>query len=657
MDNSAARLPSDADARTVRLPGVLSAPRAQRALLALLTLAGALVFLAQLAQTVFTQRSSLDEGLYLVKGWLFASGQYAPYQPYGPWTNKMPLAFLFYGWAQALFGPGLRTGRITALLLAALTLLAVWLTAHRLAPGRPRAAALVGAGVVWALALNPALIKMYSQAISQVLVACLLAWCLIFLLGEGRKGWELAVGSFLAAVVVMTRENMLPLVPLAVLYVAWAYGLRRGLLALGFSLVPLLVFHALFWPGIMTNWTRQLPESLTPFLDSFRLQNGGQKTYSQSFPALLRLRELFQGFRQHYLALLGALTAVLLWPRRSQWRSTGLFKSAVFLLALFATLLAAHLYASLGGDYCLNCYPLYLAFFAPVGLLLLATVGLQATLPGGWLRGLLAFGATGLVWLGMGYTAEKEGFLAGALRNTAEAILYWDVPRFKDGRFAEGTLKLWTLLANGLRIDADRFFEAMRVHGIDQLAGVLGAILLVLILAGLTLLLTRALRRRTAFAPAFLALALAAGLLLSATPALGGGAFVYDCDTNVIAATEATGEALAQTLPPGARIDWRGGTSPAVLLHLPGARLYPPQLNEQYSLRQGGDADELFRAGFWNMELSRQWLAEADALLAADGAPLLNFDPETYGYLEQPAVPLTRCGGEQQSLRPFLKGD
>jgi hypothetical protein len=47
---------------------------------------------------------TLDESSYLYKGYLFAEGIYRPFQDYGPWTNKMPLAFLIPGWAQALLG-------------------------------------------------------------------------------------------------------------------------------------------------------------------------------------------------------------------------------------------------------------------------------------------------------------------------------------------------------------------------------------------------------------------------------------------------------------------------------------------------------------------------------------------------------------------------
>src|SRR5512141_2908183 len=88
--------------RTVRLPAHMAG---------ILVVLGVAVFLAQALLYAHTKISSRDEGAYLYKGYLFATGQYRPFEPYGPWTNKAPLSFLIPGAAQALLGAGLRTGR------------------------------------------------------------------------------------------------------------------------------------------------------------------------------------------------------------------------------------------------------------------------------------------------------------------------------------------------------------------------------------------------------------------------------------------------------------------------------------------------------------------------------------------------------------------
>ena len=169
---------------------------------------GGLWYTLQLWGFAHLQESVLDEGAYLYKGYLFASGQYIPYQPYGPWTNHTPLAFLIPGAIQLVFGPGIRTARYASIVMAVLMLLGVWILARRFGNRWWAAAA------VWALALNPAMLKAYSTAVSQGLVACMLVWTLVLVMGERRPLWQIVLGSGLAGLMVMTRINMLPVLPL-----------------------------------------------------------------------------------------------------------------------------------------------------------------------------------------------------------------------------------------------------------------------------------------------------------------------------------------------------------------------------------------------------------------------------------------------------------
>jgi len=125
----------------------------------------------------FAQRAVLDEGAYLYQGYLFATGVYHPFQDYGPYMYNGPISYLILGYIQTWFGAGLRTGRYFALFLGLLMLLGVWVAAKRLG-GKWGAAV-----AVWAIALNPAAIKIYSLAETQVLIACMLAWVLVLVLG------------------------------------------------------------------------------------------------------------------------------------------------------------------------------------------------------------------------------------------------------------------------------------------------------------------------------------------------------------------------------------------------------------------------------------------------------------------------------------------
>ena len=55
---------------------------------------GGILYLFQAIKFATTQVSILDEGAYLYKGYLFATGQSTPFQDYGAWGNHMPFSFL-----------------------------------------------------------------------------------------------------------------------------------------------------------------------------------------------------------------------------------------------------------------------------------------------------------------------------------------------------------------------------------------------------------------------------------------------------------------------------------------------------------------------------------------------------------------------------------
>lgn len=132
--------------------------------------AGVIVYLVAAFRDAHTKLSFLDEGLYLYKGLLFATGQYTPFQDFGVWSNHMPLAFLIPGQIQEWFGSGLRTGRYFSIFLSMIMLIGLWLTVKALS-GKWWAA-----GAIWAYALNPASIKLFTIAISQAIVACIFVW-------------------------------------------------------------------------------------------------------------------------------------------------------------------------------------------------------------------------------------------------------------------------------------------------------------------------------------------------------------------------------------------------------------------------------------------------------------------------------------------------
>jgi hypothetical protein len=552
--------------------------------------------------------SMVDEAAYLYKGVLFATGKYTPFQAYGLWTNKAPLSFLIYGVVQAWFGPGLRTGRYFAIFLGLLMLLGLWLVVRRVG-GRWWAAI-----AVWAVAVNPWMVKDYSLAGTQVVIACMLTWIMVLVLGTKRPLWQLILAGALSGMAVMTRQNLAPLVPLLILYIFWQHGARAGWFATLASAVVLVGFHALYWPNILQLWTPWLPRSLTPFLDPWRELSGSVPTGGVSISTFGRLFAFFQGYRYHFIMLAGTTLLFLFWVRRKKWKSDPDFRSALFIAILFGVLWLTHAMASLGGNVCVFCYPEYIAFFSPLGIILLALSFRSLGQGHSALRTTVLIPLIIIVTGGLGYSAYEDL----SLKDTIDSALKSLVPRMRDFQFLPGNVPVWRVLGNKYGWSYLESYQVFR-QLIPTVYGLLVGILVIL----LSLALFYVLKKFSSFKPSFEFTAaltfLLAGALLSPSLLLGGGRFAYACGGDALASYESTGVQLASLMPSGSKVYWDSGSSSTyattLLLYLPGIQIFPPQINGQFSYHNGGNPDDLLRIGFWNEELASQWIQEADVIV------------------------------------------
>jgi hypothetical protein len=549
--------------------------------------AQALVYIHQLPST-------LDEGNYLYKGYLFVIGVIQPFQPYGVWTNKMPFAFWIPGAAQALFSPGLMTGRLFAVFLGLVTLVALWWFVRR------------EAGIWWAaaavavIAINPGIIRMNAQALSEGVVCCLLMSAVAVGVGRDRKLWQLLVGSLLFAATILTRENTLPVFGLYIIYVVVEYGWKKALLAAIPAVILLAVIHAIYWPDIVTNiWLPWIPK---PFKNWFPHLPYAEAIWKPEISTISRLYSFWQGVRYHFAMLFGLVVLLVLWPDKAGWRKTSSFRTVIFLLVTTLFMTAAHAWAALWKDYCVFCFGLYLNFFSILGVALIAVAAplfrlKTSTRDDGFLiQAILLTGA------GIGFGAHQE---------LDDWLMQLTIPRMKNLQILPGSTELWRALSNKFGYTFDELSQI-----IPTVAGLLAAVVFLLIAS---LVYLRLKKRFTGVSwGAFTLLTFfVIGLLLSPTP-LFGNAPEPDCGGDVISTTEAAGKYLASVIPPGSTIFWEGGLSPAPLLYVPGIKIYGAQLNDGYSFRKGGNSDELYRYGFWNEELSKQWMNESDYLLIVD---------------------------------------
>jgi hypothetical protein len=267
-------------------------------------------------------------------------------------------------------------------------------------------------------------------------------------------------------------------------------------------------------------------------------------------------------------------------------------------------------------DYCVYCFEGYLAFIAPLGLVLIVATYM------GWK-------AAGIRWYSW-YTSALMILLLtsvgyGAQQEIGPILLKFPFPRIKEGRILSGTVPVSAILENAFGMEA-KFSRWL----VSAMSGLILSIVLLLIIW----LIYRSVRTKVKFNGNnglwIITTTLVVGMLLSPTFVLAGAKQDRDCSGDVIATYESVGARLAKVILPGHSVFWVGGLSVVPLLYLPGIEIYPAQINNGYSYHLGGNTDEIRRIGMWNEELKAKWLEEADFVLIEQ--PRYNSDWK--GFLE-----------------------
>jgi hypothetical protein len=566
-------------------------------LVEIITILGLIVYIAQSWYFANTLDSIGDEGSYLYKGYLFARGDYFPFQEYSFWTNKAPLSFLIPGYIQFWFGPGLGVGRYFAILVGVLMLVGVWITARRLG-GKYWAAV-----AIWVFAISDANTAIYSEAVSQGLVACMMAWVLVFVLGKERPLWQLVTGSGLSVLVVMTRQNMAVVPPLLTAYIFWQHGRKAGWWSLITCAVLFIGFHVVYWPGIFQLWAPWLPRSLTPFLDYFRNVTTSSGVTFENIDAVSRLQSFATGIHDHFFVLCGAVSALILWPKRNSWKSNNQFGMGVLLATMFFTLFLMHTWASLPTSYCVYCFSAYHTFYSVVGLLLVVIVfsnPINDSVPRRFI--LMASMLFFISNLGIYYYKMwADWFLNNIQFPRVNRI-------FTDGELSFASMKNILTYIFDLPPEIQRRI-AMAVAGV-----IIGLVLILLVWAVHRFFLQKTWWGRITLTNSLLACFLVFGTVFPAVMENN----TSRCSMKYLPYYEKAGRSLADLVPPDSLVYWRGsGRHLAFMLYMDDVRIFPPQMHAGGGYT-AGNTDRLLKFGRFNEELDKQWRESADILIVWD---------------------------------------
>lgn len=613
-----------------------------------LMVVGGILFLYQSLVAIYTLRSPMDEGSFILKGLAFVRGQYIPYQPYGFWVNKMPLSFLIPGWVLHFFDPGITAARYFALFVSLLFLIGTFLLIRR------ETNLYLAVAAEWIFALHPIIIKTFATATSQGLAACLLVWSLYFFFGKNRKSWQITIGSILTAMLILTRENLLPVLLFLWIYVFVRYR-KSFWLALAASLIPLIFFHILYFPEIMKNWITWIPsqtirEAISGWIGVDTLNDHSAMSTDQLI--FSRIVSFLEGIRTYLVIFVGSTLGFLAINRKNKVKRRFEILS---LMTLFMFLVGLHAWASIGKSYCIYCFQNYLSFFIVIGVLILALAfeetrwrNLQHP---AWVFLLLLGG----ILLTLPLSSYKDFYTSSVFKWIHEH--FWNLPivRIRDFRILEGTSTLQSMVINKFHLDIE---QALKV--IIPAFTLFALMLIVLLVAAIIFWLIQRQTGRNSPAAcwnrAILVLFVATFLLL---PTMFGGnaTFAYQCQNNVINSINQAGLTLREIIPPGSSVDWRGTETSILLMYPQNLIIYPPEINNYYSYSDNVDSDILLKNGKWNAELSRKWFENSDFLIMDSRSTLKPDDVQLDDYYNQvgEAIPLYECNNETFWIKVFRK--
>jgi len=547
----------------------------------------------------------MDEGTYLIKGKLFLEGKYRPFAENGLLTNKPPFSFWILGLSQ-IIKVGLRSGRYFAVLLNLGIFMGVWLTSKKYFSEKSAFFNIL------LLTTNQAIIIYYSRAMTEVVTALLIIWSLYFLLGAKHNKTELSIGLILAALIPLTRQNLLPFYIFSIIYVLWENRLNKAIMPVLLSITFFVGFHIYYWPSIYIDiWRPLLPQQIKQFVDALLKINIsgdlGIPLLNREYGIIQELQMLFQTLRYYLIPFMASCFSFFLldWKKL---KAENFYKSFLYLLISFIVLILIHLIAPISNNVYLYSMPAYPSFFIPIGLLILPFYYqfLRKEKESSMVTILLIFFIL-IMFTGTGLSLY---------RMISKPLMEMKVPRIKNFTLQGGKVELWTLLGNKLALD---YFQLEYL--ITATFGLLLGILFILL--SITFWKTF-LRRKTQFADLSLTKAIFfqfifVYILLTPTKYVAGNSSINLCTNgDVLESHEKVAEELKKVIPDGSLVYYETSETSIPLLYLTKVDFYPNLLNQQFYFRIGGDEAYLEKNGYWNESLAYQWISKADYLILGE---------------------------------------
>jgi hypothetical protein len=330
-------------------------------------------------------------------------------------------------------------------------------------------------------------------------------------------------------------------------------------------------------------------------------------------------------------------------PVKTWWKDLRERRTILLLVILFIVFFGLHAWASLAKNYCVFCFPTYITFFLPIGLLISILtfsnlIEKRQRLP--------------VILVVLFMLIIIPGLFLGSLETIGRGVMTLPFPRLKGGQILPGSVPMWTVFGNRFGQEFDQLLPIIPpIFGFASAAAVV--IIFALIHKFFKLKKWYSLGSTFAIGTAIL------GLALTPTFLMGNDLTENICGGDFIAAFEEAGMQLAKVIPDGAKVYWGGESVSTPLLYITGAELHLPQLNGIYSARRGGDRDLLEKAGYFNDE-SRQAWRESDEFFLIKYSSMGDFWKEFLNEQEfsefKPTVSLDPCD-PNASIRIYRRSE
>jgi hypothetical protein len=546
----------------------------------------------------------MDEGTYLLKGRLFLEGQYRPFEENGLLTNKPLFSFWILGLSQML-SIGLRSGRYFAILLSIGVFIGLWFTSKKYLGLK---SALFNSLLI---TINQAIIIYYSRAMTEVVTALLIIWSLYYILGAEHKKTELCFGLILAAIVLLTRQNLLPFFVFSLLYVIWENGFKKSLVPILLSISFFIAINIMYWPDIYTYiWEPLLPTNIASFLNNiFNVNvsgNLGMPYLDREYGLIQEMQVLFQTLRYYLIPIFTSIFAFLLidWKKMKSGKD---YKKCIFLLITFLSLILLHLLAPIINNVYLYSMPAYPSFFIPIGLLIFPFCIRYMRDKSTWCVTVIMILSIIIIFAGIGLSLY---------RTISEPLMTLKVPRVKNFSFQEGNIELWKLLSNKLKLDYFQL-EYLVTTGFGFSFGIL--FILIAVIFWKIFSKREVNSPKIDFSKAIFLQFIILCVLLSPTKYMAGNSSINLCaNGDVLSSHEKVAEQLKGTISDGSLVYYETNETSIPLMYLTEVNFYPNLLNQKFYFRIGGDDEYLEKIGYWNESLAFKWIANADYLVLGE---------------------------------------